>query len=80
MGRFREALALQRDHALIARGVLVALDGESEMARAEQARPAPRRASAATRSASKRAKPRSRPGASKSTTSMSTGPSLRVCS
>ena len=65
MSGFREALAFERNDALIARGVLLALDGERKMAPSEERR---RRAGSVylgdDARASKRAKPRSLPGAS----------------
>ena len=69
-----QALALKRDHALIAIHVAAGIDGEGQMPMAEQV--AASLGGARTRALSNRASARKFDGASKSTRSMLTGPSL----
>ena len=75
--RALEALALEGDDALIAGHVAAGIDGESHVAAAEQILA---RAGPATLALSKRARARKFDGASKSTSSIETGPSVFVCS
>ena len=77
MRRGFQSLALERDHALIAVHVAARIDGEGQMPMAEQV--AASLEARSRRALSNRASARKFDGASKSTSSMVTGPSLLVC-